>query len=153
MVTALSTICEGKQRNQNIYLNMAEKKYIYIKLLNVCLYSKHFGVKITGKLCNEFRICYLLPKKSIYKINNFSCFMDPKNFIHIGLLMSISYTTENLNVKSIEYENTGKFLNGNGKSHCGQSCKVTAIQSSDHTVGKVILIPLFDHHWYIPLHI
>jgi len=45
------------------------------------------------------------------------------------LLLSISYSTGNLNVRSMKYENTGKCLNGNGKSNCGQSCKVKAFQS------------------------
>jgi len=29
----------------------------------------------------------------------------------------------------MKYENAGKCLNGNGKSHYGQSCKVKVIQS------------------------
>jgi len=76
--------------------------------------------------------------------------MDPKNFIQVGL--SFSYCPSHTPPETLTLEAWSMKTLVNAWMGMGNHT-VKQFRVSDHTVGKFMLIPLFDHHWYIPLHI
>lgn len=82
--------------------------------------------------------------------------MDPKNFIQVGLSFSYcpSHTPqETLMLEAWSMKTLVNAWMEMGNHTVANLVRWKQLRVSDHTVGKFMLISLFDHHWYIPLHI
>jgi hypothetical protein len=82
--------------------------------------------------------------------------MDPKNFIQVGLSFPYypSHTPqETWMLTAWSMKTLVNAWMGVGNHIVANLVKCKQFRVPGHAVGKFISIPLFDHHWYIPLHI